>query len=147
MLYFYPSYIKKEDAKGLLRNYYKTTPAIIFFSNAAVMIICLVVIYPQLNGLFNQLNLEKPQAFIAAPYLGFVYALGLIAWGIAHLQSPSNDQQISEKLKKFKTGEMIHSRDLFSGRIERNFVLTLAITIIFLIIFIIAPIYSLIENL
>ena len=141
MVWFFPYYIKKEDAKDVLR-FKKLTLVFVSIGLAIVIGIMLLFVYPKLNGLYTEFNFQKPLITEIAPYVGGLIAIGLVMFSSYIYFSSALDKEFETRLAKYKDGEMIKTRELVGTGHEWKLFVLIALCIGFLVAAIILPIYN-----
>lgn len=146
MGWFFPYYIKKEDAKDVLR--FKKL-ALVFVSLLLAIIIggMMFVIYPHLNGLYTDLNFQKPFIIEIAPYVGGLMVLGLVTFSSYIYFSSGLDKEFEKRLAKYKDGEMIKTRELAGTGHEWKLLVFLVLCVAFLVEAFILPLNSITASL
>lgn len=142
----FPYYIKKEDAKDILKSK-KRSLTIIPLAFAFVIVVMLLFIHPKLNVLYSDFNYPKPFLTEIAPYTGGLIIIVLLVFAWYVNTSPNLDQEFQKRLSKYKTGEMIKTKDLLGLNYEWVLFIMLALIVGFLIVSIILPIYGITSSL
>jgi len=146
MYRIYPYYIKKEDAKDILKGQ-KITLTICLGGMAIVFGIMTYFVLPKLTGIYSEMGIDLP---IMTQYLVkyISYIIGLFALSIIYILSPNNflNSGFEEKLSKYKAGEMIKTSRLVRRDIEWIVMIAIFAMMGFLVISIIQPIYSITQN-
>ncbi|MCG2685919.1 hypothetical protein L6258_00945 [Candidatus Parcubacteria bacterium] len=138
----FPHYIKKEDAGDILKCK-KLTFISVLAALALIVGVMQLTVYPRLNNLYVELNFQKPLAAMMAPYFSLAAVLASAAFASYVYFSGSMDKVFHERLKQYKGGEMIKSKDLI-GKMNEDKLLFVLIAVVmgFLITSIILPVYD-----
>lgn len=142
----YPYYIKKEDAKDILKGQ-KTMLAIIISGMAIVFGVMIYFVLPKLALLYSDMGVALP---VTTTYLVdySLYIIGILLLLVVYILSPNNilNNGFEQKLSLYKKGEMIRTSNLINKNVELIIMLVLGLGMAFLVTTIIGPIYSITQS-
>jgi len=140
--YAYPLYIKKEDAREVVK-WQRRAAAFVLIGITIVMAIMQFFVAPKLLNLYNSLNTQPPfLTQISSSLMLIIGALAVIG-ALYFLLSKPDYSKLDTVISKYKEGEMIKTKELMDKRFVWLVLGVLAIMVIYLVATIILPIYSL----
>lgn len=142
IFYFYPYYIKKEDARDLVKKQRKMIPFVLL---AALIVIGIMQFFvaPKALDLYKQLNEPVPLITQLSPYIIGAIVAVFILISIYFLATPPNYERLEKVLSKYKDGEMIKTSEIVDFRYLVLIMFLLGIAMAFIVISTIVPIYNL----
>lgn len=142
----YPSYIKKEDAKDLIKIQQRYV-SIILIGMAIVLGVIQLFISPKLLSMYADFNLPIPLVTQMSSSVSLIAIIVLFVISTILLTQEPDYTELNEKLKKFKEGEMIMSRKIIDTKKELIWLLPIILVVGWMVISIILPIYNLTSTL
>jgi type II secretory pathway component PulF len=142
----YPYYIKKEDAKYIIKLQ-KRLVAFVLIVMSIVLGIIQFMVSPRLLTLYVDFKIPVP--FIVQISSGVTYGIIIIFFVISTFlltKEPNNDE-LNEKLKKYKEGEMIRSNEVVDVKKELVWLIPIFLAVAWLVCSVILPIYNLTNTL
>lgn len=138
----YPPYVKKEDVKEFIKGKRK---AVAFMMLLLVMVVGSIqfVISPKILDLYKELNVPVPLITQLNPFIITSMIIIYIALSIRLLFTQPNYEKIDKILSKYKDGEMIKTREVMNFKYEVFAFIILVISVVYLIVSTITPIYNL----
>lgn len=138
----YPLYIKKEDARDVVK-WQRKMAAFVLIGITIVMGIMQYFVSPKLLNLYNSLNTNPPALTQSSLYI--MIALGTLAIlsALYLLFSQPNYAKVDAVANKYKDGEMIKTKELVDGKFQWLVLGVLSVMVVYLVFTIILPIYSL----
>ncbi len=134
----YFGYIKKEDAKELIKR--RSIVSWIFAGALALIFgILEFMVTPRLTAMYQDFGMELP-AYANPTMRAVVFVVVIFA--ILALR-PESESVLDEKLRRYKTGEMIMISKLVDYRYEMGLFFLLLAAMGFIIFSIILPVYNL----
>ena len=138
---YYP-YIKKEDARDLVKSQRMMMPAVLCMGIIVIGIMQFFVT-PKLLNLYKELNEQVPLITQLSPYiLGLIVSVFTII-SIYFLATPPNYERLEKVLSKYKDGEMIKRSEIVEVKYEALVLILLGLMVAYLVISTIVPIYNL----
>lgn len=134
----YPGYIKKEDAKRILKSR-ETYPLVILSAMAMLFGVMQLFIQPRLNDLVSDFGSDLP--IYNSPLVGLV--LLIIAAIFLFPNKKTVELELEKKLAKYKTGEIILAADLIDHNQEWKSIAVVVVFTGYIVISNILPIYNL----
>lgn len=134
-------YIKKEDAKFLARNQ-KISSYIIMGAMAIVPTIMQFLIIPRLIEIAADMNYSLPV------YSRYYFPIAMVLWVLLSLSiygSGDLEDELKEKLQKYKKGEMILISRLLNKQYQLKVMGMMFVMIFYMVFSIILPIYKITE--
>ena len=140
--FLYPYYIKKEDARDILKTQRRLIPFILIAS-LIVMGIMQFFVAPKILELYKELNEPIPLITQLSSYIigGIIAVFTLIS--IYFLATPPNYERLEKILSKYKDGEMIKTREIVDFRYLVLIMFLLGIMVAFMVLSMVTPIYNL----
>ncbi|KKS79143.1 MAG: hypothetical protein UV54_C0041G0007 [Candidatus Beckwithbacteria bacterium GW2011_GWA2_43_10] len=136
-------YIKKEDARDLLKKQRKFIP-IILFAVVGVAVIIQFFVSPKIFSLYKDLNEPVPFMTQISSYVVIaITAVCSIIISIYLKSTPPNYERLDKVLAKYKEGEMIKTREILDFRYEIVIFVLLGVIVGYLVLSNIVPIYNL----
>ena len=138
----YPYYIKKEDAKDILKGQ-KRQMSIVVFGLGMVVELMAYIVMPKLTNLYVDMGVEIPviTQMLTKYSAYFTVVMGLLA---IYLSSPNFlDREFEDKLTGYKVGEQIKTSELLNKSLTPVMMVLIGLCIGFLVVAIILPIYNL----
>lgn len=143
--YAYPLYIKKEDAREVVKRQ-RMVAGFVLICITIVMAIMQFLVAPKLLNFYNSINTKPPLLTQISPYLMLVIGTLAIIAALYFLLSKPDYSTVDSVVSKYKEGEMIKTRELMDNKFEWLVLGVFAIMIIYLVTTLILPIYSLTSN-
>lgn len=134
IIFFQPSYIKKEDAREFAKNRRRVL-AFVSFAGTVTSLFFALFLFPVLAD-SSYLNSFDLSMLPFPSYFFIVYAFIGLAMGVYYLTSEPDYKTLEEKLKRYKEGEMIRSNELMNQKeniITVTYIMFQAIPLIFFI--------------
>ncbi len=144
--FFYPFYIKKEHAKDLVkiqRRYVSIT----LIGSAIVLAIIQFAVSPKLFSLYREFNISVPFMTQISSTVSFCAIILLVVISTILLSKEPDYSELNEKLKKYKEGEMIRSKEIINTKKELIWFIPMFIVIGWIVLSVIQPIYNLTNTL
>lgn len=140
--YVYPYYIKKEDARDIVKTQRKMIPFILIVSLIVIGIMQFFVA-PKVLDLYKQLNEPIPLITQLSSYIigGIVVVFTLIS--VYFLATPPNYERLEKILGKYKDGEMIKTGEIVDFKYVVLIMILLGVMVAFMVFSIVTPIYNL----
>lgn len=138
----YPFYIKKEDAHLLVKQQ-KAMMGIVLLGIAIVMGIINFFVTPRLIALYSDFNIPLPPLIQLSPPITYGIIMALLVISYSLLTNRPAYEDINQKLRNYKHGEMIRSSEVVDVKKSLWVLVVVGILVGWLIISIILPIYSL----
>jgi len=142
MYFFYPFYIKKEDAKDVI-NWQRKIIALVLIAMGAVIWVMRMFVYPKLSLLYIDLNTNLPVLTQSFPTLSLVIMIGIFIIALYLLFSKPDYSKANMIVKKYKSGEMIKTKELIDNKVQFLVIGVVILLVIYLFTSLISPIYSL----
>jgi len=142
----YPSYIKKEDAKDLIkiqRRYISFT----LIGMAIVLGVIQFFVSPKLLAMYTDFNLPIPLVTQMSSSVTLIAIIVLFVISTILLTQEPDYSELNEKLMKYKEGEMILSRKIIDTKKELIWLLPIVLVVGWIVVSIILPIYNLTSTL
>ena len=142
----YPYYIKKEDAKDVLR----LQKRLIGFVLAAMSIVLGIMqffVSPKLLSLYTESKITIPFITQISSNVTYGVILIFIVTSTVLFTKEPNYDELNEKLKKYKEGEMIKSSEIVDIKKELVWLIPIFLGIAWLVCSIILPVYNLTNTL
>lgn len=142
----YPFYIKKEDAKDVI-IIQKRLVAFILISMAIVVGVIQFIVSPKLLSLYTESKISIPFIVQISSYVAYGIMILFIVAATTQLTKELDYDELGEKLKKYKDGEMIKSTEIVNINKELIWLVPIFLAIAWLVCSIILPIYNLTNTL
>lgn len=142
----YPYYIKKEDAKDLIKLQ-KRLVAFILMAMAIVLGIMQFLVSPRLLALYVDSKIAVPSIVQISSTVTYGIIIIFIIISTFLLTKEPNYGKLDEKLKKYKEGEMIRSNEIVDIKKELAWLIPIFLAIAWIVYSIILPIYNLTNTL
>lgn len=140
--FFYPYYIKKEDAKDILRRQRKMVAFLLFLGLVLIGIMQFFAA-PKLLKLYKDLNEPVHLITQLSPYIiGAIVAVFSII-SVYFLATPPNYERLDRVLNKYKEGEMIKTTEIIEIKYVILILILLGLVIGFIVLSSVVPIYNL----
>lgn len=143
MVYIFPYYIKKEDARDVWRTQ-RIVRGILLLSFAGVAVIMRLFVVPKLFNFYTELNEPVPYISQITSYVLLISIIILIPLALYFFFTKPDYQKLDQVLIKYKEGEMIKTTELV--KIWRDMLLIFivgSVVVGFVILGLILPIYDL----
>ena len=142
----YPYYIKKEDAKDVLKIQ-KRLIAFILSAMAIVLGAIQFFVSPKLLSLYTESKITVPFIVQVSPNITYgIIIIFIVISTVLFTREPVYDE-LNEKLKKYKEGEMIKSSEIVDIKKELVWLIPIFLALAWLVYSIILPIYNLTNTL
>ncbi len=144
--FFYPFYIKKEHAKDLIKIQRRFV-SITLIGSAIVLAIIQFAVSPKLFSMYQEFNVPIPFVTQMSPIVSFCAIILLVIISTVLLLKESDYSELNEKLKKYKEGEMIRSKEIINTKKELVWLIPMFIVVGWIVLSVIQPIYNLTNTL
>jgi len=140
--FLYPYYIKKEDARGLV----KLQRRFISFTLIGLTIVLGIMqfaVLPKVLSLYKEFSIPIPFFAQISSSVSFFAMILLVIVSTILLIKESDYSELDQKLLKYKAGEMIKSQEIINRKKEFIWLVPMFLGMGFIIVSIILPIYNL----
>ena len=142
----YPYYIKKEDAKDIIKLQ-KRLVAFVLMAMAFVLGIIQFMVSPRLLTLYMDSKITVPFIVQISSTVTYGIIIMFVVASTFLLTKEPNYGELDEQLKKYKKGEMIRSNEVVDIKKELVWLIPIFLAVAWLVYSIILPIYNLTNTL
>ena len=142
----YPYYIKKEDAKDIIKLQ-KRLVAFVLMAMAFVLGIIQFMVSPRLLTLYMDSKITVPFIVQISSTVTYGIIIMCVVASTFLLTKEPNYGELDEQLKKYKKGEMIRSNEVVDIKKELVWLIPIFLAVAWLVYSIILPIYNLTNTL
>ncbi|HAU99002.1 MAG: hypothetical protein UX04_C0002G0155 [Microgenomates group bacterium GW2011_GWF2_45_18] len=144
-LFFYPTLVKKESIKDLVRKQYKVR-FLVLISTAILMGILQWTISPKLLSMYSLLQIPVPFITQISSMVTTSVILVCGIFAVYFLVKEPNFTKINQELKRYKSGEMVKVKSLIDVKKELIFLAPAIFLVGWVNLTIILPVYNLINT-
>lgn len=138
----YPFYIKKEDVRDVT-IWQRKHMAIVLISMAVVMGMMQYIVFPKMLSLYTDLGAAPEKYVQFSPQITTGFIIFVVGMVVYLLGTQPDFSRVDAIAKKYKSGEMIKTRELVDTKLEWLGIGVLVGTFAYTLLTMILPIYSL----